>query len=215
MIDKALIKDCLDWFRDAPGLAPPPDVDRVRLIGPEPDAVIPQDEPVAVPISRERMAWAFIHSVTLCAALVLPLHLWVGWDSPLAFVILTLLFTLCYGFPVALAVSFERLGVPETDAGPASGPSAGPAALTRTIALALYNSNKARRFWHVCLDVLLFPFFVSCQEAVAEWAARGYCADRDLPYRTRGLRARLSVLPLSLLSRLQGPKAAGFVIRWL
>ncbi len=211
MIDKALIKDCLDWFRACPGLEPPPDVDSIRVIGPEPGGAIPLDEPEAIPISRDRWIRALVHGAALCAALVLLLHLAVGWNSPLAFVLLTVVFTLCYGFPVALAVSSERLAVEESEADS----SEGPAALARTVALALYNSNRARQFLHACLDILLFPLMLSCQAAVAEWAARGYCLDHELPYRPHRLRARVSVLPLRLAVRLLGPRAAGFAIRWL
>lgn len=215
MFDKTLIKDCLDWFRAEPGLAPPPDADQARIIGPAPNATISQDEAESVPVSRRRFVWALVHSLTLCAALVLVLMAWADWNSPLVFVLTTLVFTLCYGFPVALAVSFERLAVPESETSPAFGPGAQPAALARTLALALYNSSPARRFLHVCVDILLFPLFLSCQEGVAEWAARGYCRDRDLPLRRRGLRARISALPLALLERFKGPKAVAAVVRYL
>ena len=218
MIDTALIKDCLRWFRDVPGIELPPDADQVRLIGPEPDAAIPLDEAEDMPVDRTRILLAAAHSLGLGAVLVLALLLWLGWFSPMSYVFLTLVFSLCYGFPAALAVTRPRLAIPEPDTGTAGeqvhGPGADPGALARSLALAAYNSNQARLALHVCLDILLLPLFLSCQEGVAHWAARSYCADRGLDYRD-GFRARLSALPLGLLDRLAGPGAVARVIRLL
>lgn len=62
--------------------------------------------------------------------------------------------------------------------------------LTRTVIHELahaYHNRWLRGWFHSALDLVLWPFGLSCQEGIATWVEAEYCRSKGLPFRASAL----------------------------
>ncbi|MGE4553796.1 MAG: hypothetical protein AB7D57_11825 [Desulfovibrionaceae bacterium] len=211
MNEYELVRDCLGFFSSRYGLdRVPRQALRVRVLVPEADDLL-DDEDGAwdPPVTPSRRRKVLVYGLAAALLLALAGCALAGWPGWALFWLAWACLALSWTWPGCLVVVREAMTL-DADGDPAP-------AMARAVALAFYNEHPVREFLHVLLDLLLLPLLLSCQEGVAVWAERRYCAARGLEGdpATRSLRGRLSAPLLLGLERLFGPRLPAAVLRWL